>query len=57
MTYPLRDVPEALWKRVKQTAASRGHSIRYVLLRLLDAYVDEPSDLIQRRPDKREKGR
>ena len=39
MTYPLRDVPEALWKRVKQTAARNGHSIRYVLIQLLESYV------------------
>jgi hypothetical protein len=39
MTYPLRDVPEALWRKVKQTAARNGHSIRYVLIRLLEEYI------------------
>jgi plasmid stability protein len=37
--YPLRDVPDALWKQVKVKAAQDGKSIRTVILELLTKYV------------------
>lgn len=37
--YILRDVDDALWKRVKVKAASDGKPIRTVLLELLTKYA------------------
>ena len=41
MPYPLRDVPPKLWAQVKAKAAEEGHTIRFVILRLLMRYVRE----------------
>jgi plasmid stability protein len=37
--YPLRDVPDDLWKKVKVKAAQEGKPIRTVILELLTKYV------------------
>lgn len=39
MTYLLRDIDDALWRRVKVKAAQEGIPIRDVILRLLKAWV------------------
>jgi hypothetical protein len=39
MTYLLRQIPDTLWVLVKQRARREGHSLRFILLTLLDAYV------------------
>lgn len=41
MTYPLKRLPPKLWAQAKQKAAREGHTMRWVLLRLLEAYVAE----------------
>lgn len=40
MTYLLRAIDPKLWKAVKNLAAADGHSIRWVILRLLENYVE-----------------
>jgi hypothetical protein len=35
----IRDIPPALWARVKAQAALEGHPLRWVLLRLLELYA------------------
>ena len=35
----LRQIPDTLWVRVKQRAAMEGHSLRFIVLKLLEAYV------------------
>ena len=39
MTYHLRDIPVALWRKVKMKAASDGVTIRQVLFKLLTEWV------------------
>lgn len=39
MTYLLRGIDPALWARVKAKATAEGHSLRWVLLLLLRAYI------------------
>lgn len=38
-TYILRDIPPALWRRVKSRAAMDGLTLRAVLIRLLETYA------------------
>jgi hypothetical protein len=35
----LRDIDPALWAKVKARAVEEGHTLRWVLLKLLAAYV------------------
>lgn len=37
--YPLRNVPNDLWRQVKSKAAYEGRTIRFVLLELLRIYA------------------
>lgn len=39
MTYPLTNIPKTLWVKVKAKATAEGHTIRFVLLKLLSEYV------------------
>jgi hypothetical protein len=39
MTYLLRQIPDDLWVLVKRRAAVEGHSLRFIVLQLLEAYV------------------
>jgi plasmid stability protein len=39
VTYLLRNIPDDLWVRVRQRAASEGRSLRFVILKLLEHYV------------------
>jgi hypothetical protein len=39
MTYLLRQIPDDLWVLVKRRAAAEGHSLRFIVLKLLEAYV------------------
>jgi hypothetical protein len=38
IAYLLRDIDDNLWARVKARAKADGHNMRWVLLRLLQAY-------------------
>lgn len=38
-SYLLRSVTEDLWKKVKARSLHEGHSIRFVLVKLLEHYV------------------
>lgn len=40
MTYLLRNIPLHLWRKVKDRAKAEGHSIRWVILKLLTEYAD-----------------
>jgi hypothetical protein len=40
VTYLLRDVPIALWRKVKAKAALEGSTVRDVILRLLRDYAE-----------------
>lgn len=42
MTYLLRDVDDAIWRKVKAKAALKGESLRDVLLRALRDYLKAP---------------
>ena len=39
--YILRDVDDATWQRFKARAARDGHSLRWVLLRLVERYAND----------------
>lgn len=39
MHYPLRDVPDDLWKRARAKAARGGQTIRFVIIELLRRWV------------------
>jgi hypothetical protein len=41
-TYPIKDIPDDLWSRVKARAESegRGQGLRWVLVQLLEYYAD-----------------
>lgn len=39
-SYLLRAIPADLWSQVKALSASQGHSLRYVLIVLLRAYIE-----------------
>jgi hypothetical protein len=40
-TYLLRDIDPETWAKVKARAGREGHSLRWVLLKLIRAYADE----------------
>lgn len=40
MTYLLRNIPLPLWRKVKDRAKDEGHSIRWVILKLLSEYLE-----------------
>lgn len=37
--YLLRDIDETLWKRVQARAAKDGHTLRWIILKLLTHYA------------------
>ena len=39
MTYLLRSIPDDLWVRVKSRALREGHSLRFILCKLLEGYA------------------
>jgi hypothetical protein len=39
VTYPLRNVSATLWRAVRAKAKSEGHTVRFVIERLLQSYV------------------
>lgn len=39
MTYLLRNIPDDLWVRVRQRAVREGHSLRFILIKLLERYA------------------
>jgi plasmid stability protein len=42
-SYIIRNIPIALWAEVKARAASEGRSIRWLILRFLEAYAEKGS--------------
>ena len=36
----LRDIPEATWKQARKRAAKEGHTLKWLLLRWLQLYVE-----------------
>jgi hypothetical protein len=47
-TYLLRDVDAELWEKVKARAATEGRNMRWVLLRLLESYVERGVPKVKR---------
>lgn len=45
--YPLRRIPDDLWKRVKSRAGYEGRTIRFVLLELLRVYAKHGFKVIE----------
>lgn len=41
LTYLLRGIDPILWRRVKAKAAAEGHSVRWVVLTLLQRYLTD----------------
>ena len=39
MTYLLRNIPDDLWIRFKKRAAREGHSLRFIIVKLLERYI------------------
>ena len=39
--YNLRGIPVDLWKRVAAKARAEGHTMRWIILKLLEAWVKE----------------
>lgn len=42
--YTVRNIPDNLWLRVKRRAASEGHTLRWIILNLLEAYASGKID-------------
>ncbi len=40
LTYPLRDIPRDVWKRVQLHALNDGYAVRHVLLAMLEDYAN-----------------
>jgi hypothetical protein len=40
VTYLLRDIDPKLWKRFKARAQAEGRNLRFVLLALVQSYID-----------------
>ncbi len=38
-SYILREVPSAMWRRVKARAAREGHTVKFIVLRFLASYA------------------
>lgn len=38
--YPLRKIPDDLWNKVKRRAAREGHTLRWIILKLLACYAE-----------------
>jgi hypothetical protein len=47
-TYLLRDIDPGIWQRVKARAKADGHNLRWVLLRLLESYVERGVPKVKR---------
>jgi len=37
--YLVRNIPDDLWIRVKRRAAREGHSLRFIIVKLLERYA------------------
>jgi len=48
VNYVIRQIDPELWKAVKACAAKEGRSIRFVILGLLQLYVDHGYTVVER---------
>lgn len=38
--YTIRSIPDSLWKRIKVRAAQEGHTLRFIIIKLLTGYAE-----------------
>jgi len=46
-SYIIRNIDPATWEKVKAQAAKEGHPLRWVLLRLIDAYATKGDAILK----------